>query len=153
MKLSQAVQKNIQKQQGFTLLELLMVVAVIGILASIAVPRFQNAAQKARFTEVVNSASPYKSAVEMCIANLGAAQINNCDAGSNGIPPASTALGSVASVTVENGIITATGAAAFNIGANNATPVIYRLTPTPANFGVTWAVGGNCTDAEVNLCN
>ena len=59
------------KQAGFTLLELLMVIAVIGILATIAVPRLQNYSQKAKFTEVINIAGSYKMAVEKCIADTG----------------------------------------------------------------------------------
>lgn len=56
-------------QQGFTLIELMIVVAIIGILAAIAIPAYQNYTLKARFTEVINAAAPYKLAVDLCAQN------------------------------------------------------------------------------------
>lgn len=157
--------KNRSQQSGFTLLELLMVIAVIGILATIAVPRMQNYSAQARFTEVINAAAPYKLAVERCLMERAAA---DCDAGSNGIPAGyTTAQGHVASVGVVDGAITAAGVPADfpnaatngntktttnNDNANNATTgPTYTLTPTPNANGVTWAVTGSCQTA--NLCN
>lgn len=153
--MSKLASKPVKHQKGFTLLELLMVIAVIGILASIAVPRFQNYNQKARFTEVINAVGPYKSAVEMCITNVGAANIIDCDAGSRGIPPASGAIGSVASVDVVDGAITATATNDFDTGPEAArVSATYVLTPNVANAnGITWDVGGTCDDADVGLCN
>jgi type IV pilus assembly protein PilA len=50
-------------QQGFTLIELMIVVAIIGILASVAVPSYNRYIMKAKFTEVIMSTTPYKRAV------------------------------------------------------------------------------------------
>ncbi|MBS1174544.1 MAG: pilE [Burkholderiaceae bacterium] len=142
--MSKLAKKQVSHQKGFTLLELLMVIAVIGILASIAVPRFQNYNQRARFTEVINAVGPYKTAVEMCATNLGT--VNGCNAASNNIPAASGAQGRVSSVNVVNGEITATGDAQFNQGLVATT---YVLTPTFNNNGLTWAVGGTCRAVEL----
>lgn len=147
MKLSKYI-NNRQKQKGFTLLELLMVIAVIGILATIAVPRMQNYSNKARFTEVINATAPYKLAAERCLMEQAQA---DCDGGQNGIPAGfSAAQGRVASVAVENGTITATGVSAEFPNSGDNAPT-YILTPTLTNNGITWAVGGTCGTA--GLCD
>ncbi len=58
-------------QQGFTLIELMIVVAIIGILAAVAIPSYQNYTKKAKFTEVVNATSAFKTQVEICANELG----------------------------------------------------------------------------------
>ncbi len=124
-------------QSGFTLIELLIVVAIIGILAAIAVPQYQSYTKKARYTEVINFAQPYKSAVDICLQSKA---IADCDGGSNGIP-ADTAAGANMSaqvdfVTTANGVIIVTPRAVNNILATD----IYTLTPTvTAGGAINWA--------------
>ena len=138
---SRLMNKRLHNQLGFTLLELLVVIAVIGVLASLAVPRLQNQIQRARFVEVVNSTSPYKTAVESCLQIEDDAA--TCDAGGHGIPAdTTTASGNVASVVVSNGVITATAQGAAGTDTYILTPTIIAAGGTN---GVTWSdATGSC---------
>jgi len=138
--------KNVQK--GFTLIELMIVVAIIGILAAVAIPAYSNYTKKAKFTEVVMATQALKTAVEICAADLSS--VTNCTGGTNGIPADIAAGGAggkfIDSLTTLNGVITATGVIA--VDSKN-----YILEPTfdPIK-GVTWTVGPTSTCLAANLC-
>jgi len=136
--------KNVQ--QGFTLIELMIVVAIIGILAAVAIPAYGNYTKKAKFTEVVQATQAIKTGVEICAQDLGivaGAALTNCDGSKNGIPP-DVATGNptkyVDSVVTVAGVITATPKVTGGILATDT----YVLTPTVSATGVTWGVSGGC---------
>ena len=142
--------KSQRAQQGFTLIELMIVVAIIGILAAVALPAYQNYTKKAKFSEVVLSTNGAKIAVEICAQDtVGAAAgaITACANDQNGVPAAVAASGYIASVvTSAAGVITATAT-----GTGGLSGETYILTPTLAAGKVTWAKSGTCTSAPA-LC-
>ena len=75
---------NKSNQKGFTLIELMIVVAIIGILAAVALPAYQNYTKKARFSEVILASQAVKTAVEVCAQAEN--DLQNCEAGENGVP-------------------------------------------------------------------
>ena len=148
---------NIKKmQQGFTLIELMIVVAIIGILAAVAIPAYQNYTLKAKYTELVNAVAPYKLAVELCAQDgscITAGAINANAALGNAaasIPVAPSATKYLASLTLAAGLITATPNATDGFVVGDT----YILTPTVrADGGLTWALTGGCkTRAAGPIC-
>ncbi|WP_374245654.1 prepilin-type N-terminal cleavage/methylation domain-containing protein [Zoogloea sp.] len=145
-----------KKQGGFTLIELMIVVAIIGILAAIAVPQYQQFQRKAKFSDVVSQTAAYKSAVELCIQNNNG-KLTGCDTGAKdndggtwSIPDAIAAgagKGNLDSLSAKDGVITA--AAKKTGGLDGET---YVLTPVPGTASITWATSGTCRTASPPIC-
>ncbi len=67
-----------KKQSGFTLIELMIVVAIVAILAAIAMPAYRSYIARSKFTEVVNATNAVKTQVELCVTDVGSANIGAC---------------------------------------------------------------------------
>lgn len=135
------------KQKGFTLIELMIVISVIGILTAIALPTYENYAKKTKFTEVILAASNIKTNIDSCFQSRGNYILTNCDsiAKANIDVSGVTAANNVNSISIDplTALVTATG----EPSVDSAT---YTLLPTVSNDSLNWTAGGTCIAA--GLC-
>jgi type IV pilus assembly protein PilA len=105
-------------QQGFTLIELMIVVAIIGILAAIAIPAYQDYTVRSKVTELVNAAGVCKTSVAEYYQTKGALPLNVTTAGCSDIGTANSAP-----PTVVNGeiVVLAAGTLVTQLGAGTST--------------------------------
>lgn len=141
--------KQSNKQAGFTLIELMIVIAILGILSSVALPAYQTYSERARFSEAVIASTIYKNATEVASQtrqNAGVALVvGDLDAAAFGIPPNNDpgALSGniVIAATMANGLITISG----DVDGDATADSTYTLQATvTATNGITWAQGGTC---------
>ena len=127
-------------QQGFTLIELMIVVAIIGILAAVALPAYQNYSNRAAFSELVLAVTPRKTALELAIQTRSPAALADLDGGALGIPADSAVSTTAHGGAVLNGVITMTW---MNDGSA-MDGITYTLTAGGITPPVTWTEGGTC---------
>ena len=132
-------------QQGFTLIELMIVVAIIGILAAVAIPAYTDYTIKSKLSELTSVTSPARTAVGVYCSDLGGVWADMAGASLAAAQPTVPAAAKYAdpsttnTVTAANGLITATTlTTGTGLPAGNVT-----WTPTCSAAGTTWVVGGS----------
>ena len=125
-------------QSGFTLIELMIVVGIIGILASIAIPLYSNYVVKARISNAISAIKPLKTAIAIC-GQEASNGFTDCITGGSGLPTFNATY-EVASATVASGgVISLTFSANVGQGVNGKS-VTFTPTTTLGSGNIAWAV-------------
>jgi type IV pilus assembly protein PilA len=127
-------------QNGFTLIELMIVVAIIGILAAVALPAYQNYSNRAAFSELVLAVTPRKTAVELAIQTRNPANLAALVPSVMGIPANVAPAAAVHGAAVAAGVITMT----WQNDGSALDGITYTLTPDGIVPPVQWTEGGTC---------
>ena len=126
--------------QGFTLMELMIAVVIIGILAAVAVPSYVGYAKKAHYSEIVLATSVPKIGVAQCYNDIGT--LIGCSSGQHGVPKDIGVVGAVASIVTRDGVITVVPVSQNGFVSSDT----YVLTPQVINDSILWFSSGGGVD-------
>ena len=133
-------------QKGFTLIELMIVIAIIGILAAIAIPAYTDYTTRARVSEALTTASSMKATVSENIISAGGTSIDNTKKNCAGVATI-TAGSSAATKNVASSTCTDASGVILVTTTTAAKGVPLTLTPSFGGDGVKWVCS---TDSDTN---
>ena len=139
-----------KQQAGFTLIELMIVVAIIGILAAVAIPAYQDYTTRAKVSELLGFAAAMKTSVSECAITAGA--VTNCDATASGVDTTAVANASsyLSTVAISAGEITLSpNWGALGVSSGVSGDIVF--TPSQSTGGVSWSCSPSSPTANKYL--
>lgn len=131
-----------QSQSGFTLIELMIVTAIIGILVSVALPAYDLYRNRARFAEAILAIGYHRATIETNVFSSRFTALGEVDAGAFGIPPTTAPTLTTHGVDVVDGTITLT----WMDDGTDLDGVTYTLTANGVVPPIQWSTGGTCVN-------
>ncbi|RUO26608.1 pilus assembly protein PilA [Aliidiomarina minuta] len=133
------------KQQGFNLIELMIVVAIIGILSSIAVPAYTDYTQRARVSASLSSIQSWQTAINLCWQMEGSLVVCG-NLGQNGVPAAPISADElpVGVTSIQSGVSSGSLRVELEAQDRDGNPITVVLTPEPRSTHLAWQL--TCSD-------
>ncbi|MFC5473575.1 pilin [Paraherbaspirillum soli] len=129
---------------GLTVIETLIVVALIGVLAAVAIPQYQNYVSRTKWQENIVALEPIKLAIVMCAKN-NAGNLAMCDSGAK--------LGIATMPALKYGTVDiAPTTAAINVtGSKEVGSLTLIVTPKTNANSITWVISGTCEQVKCGI--
>lgn len=137
-----------RKNHGFTLIELMIVVSLIGILISLALPAYQTYFGKSKFSEVIAAVGAVRKSVDSCYQVSGGADLSNCNTFAKiGVDPTTkTQVTALIEIQNDGSLV---GTAIISSGMNGET---FILSPTVNSGSLNWELNPSSTCIAAGMC-